>query len=213
MYRRDLYVKRGPENGSSDYSYITDFIERKDGKMTAYSTLAYDSFEDKCDRHNRYKHYTKLTQFLKKAEYIGKKFRRTQPVKLYNEYHPIPIEMEYILKTSRMNNGARARRRRNHVPSCGIDRSYMIDNPDLIVLFATPELVLIEKTDYYLGKKRYEMLNTIYISDGNFEFYGEQIPQTKSKEDVLLEIMEQVESDKQRFEEEEKVKEKRRFKL
>lgn len=164
MYRRDLYIKKRPESGSNDYSFCTDFFERKDGKLTAYDRFVSCDYEDKYSRHNRYRYYTKVTKFLKKAEYIGKRFRRTKIVKYQNG---------------------------------NIDRSFMDDSiSDLIVLFATPDLVLIERRNGFQNKHRYEMLNPRYFNDGNFEFIGEQIPQEKSREDILLEIITQLESDK-----------------
>lgn len=178
--------------------------------MTAYSGIVYHNYEDKYDRHNRYKYYTKLTQYLKKAEYIGRKFKRTQPVNLCNGTHS-SVKERYIFNPGSTQKRTQKRTHIN-VHNEKIDVSFMeVDSTsDLVVLFATPELVLIERTDHFLGKKRYEMLCPRYINDGNYDFFGKQIPQTKSKEDVLLEIMEQIESDKQKFEEE-KVKEKRKF--
>lgn len=169
MFRRDIYIKRNLEKDNfGDYSFFEDFHERKDGKITAYSVFCSHDYEDKYDKHNRYKYYTKLTSFMKNAEYIGKKFKRTKQTQL--------------------------------APG-KFDRSYMeeikLGDYSLIVLYATSDLILIQETSIS-GDVSYEMLDPRYFRDGNFSFYGEQVPQTKSKEDIILEIIDQTERYKEK---------------
>lgn len=82
------------------------------------------------------------------------------------------------------------------------DKSYMHDIGDNkeIVLYATQELFLVRSFDEILGNK-YELINSKYVQDGNYEFFGPIYDEYKDKTFVYQEIMKQlnlIEEDKRK---------------
>ena len=107
--------------------------------------------------------FIKLSEFLNKATFGGRKFKRTKPIismmnKTDKSYMPIDNDI-YATK--------------------------------YIVLYATQDLFLIKRIDGVLGEK-YALINSGYTLDGNYQFFGPVYDEYRDKNKVYQEILTQV---------------------
>lgn len=108
--------------------------------------------------------YIKLSEFLEKATFVGRKFRRTKPI--------INTDGEEDLTYTK-------------------DSLATVINTQYIVLYATQELFLIKRIDM-MHKDEYSLIVSKYTLDGNYEFFGPVYEEYKDKNKVYTEILEQV---------------------
>jgi len=107
--------------------------------------------------------FIKLSEFLNKATFVGRKFNRTKPI----------ISMMNKIDKSYM--------------STDLD----IYSTKYIVLYATQNLFLIKRIDRVLGEK-YALINSRYTLDGNYQFFGPVYDEYRDKNKVYQEILTQV---------------------
>jgi len=153
-------------------------------KINQYSTdgiLVYEIVNVSLDDIN--KRFIKLYDFIKDAKFIGREFRRIQPVCRYSKYKSIS------------NGFVRGIRRLMLVPNnCGIieDSSYMesYDNSKNIVLYMKDNMLLVKYISRY--GEFYKIIDCSYVCDGNYEFIGDVYLEYMDRDRVYSEIVEQI---------------------
>ena len=63
---------------------------------------------------------------------------------------------------------------------------------DYTVLYATRDLFLIKRINNIFGKEKYDLINSRYTLDGNYEFFGPIYEEYRDTNKVYREILEQV---------------------
>lgn len=155
-------------------------------KMNQYSTdgdLVFEIENMSLDDIN--KRFIKLSDFIKDAKFVGREFRRTQPVCRYSKYKSV------------YNGYVRGIRRLMLIPnSCGVikDRSYMesYENSKNIVLYVKDNMFLVKYISRY--GEIYKIIDCSYVCDGNYEFYGDVYEEYMDRDMVYSEIIKQIDS-------------------
>lgn len=155
-------------------------------KMNQYSTdgiLVYELEKMSLDDIN--KRFIKLSDFIKDGKFVGREFRRTQPVCRYSKYKSV------------YNGYVGGIRRLMSVPnSCGVikDRSYMesYENSKNIVLYVKDNMFLVKYINRY--GEIYKIIDCSYVCDGNYEFYGDVYEEYMDRDMVYSEIVSQIDS-------------------
>ena len=104
-----------------------------------------------------------MSEFLKKATFVGRQFNRTKPI------------------TSALGKEDKSYMNSNS----GISET------KYIVIYATQELFLIKRINRILGQK-YDLIDSRYALDGNYEFFGPVYEEYSDTNKVYREILEQV---------------------
>ena len=113
--------------------------------------------------------YIKLSDFLRDAKYIGRGFKRIEPV---ITYYGTDIDICRIIDNM-------------YLEIDGYDNKY-------IVLYEKDNIFLVK---YMFGYNEwYSIIDCRYIQDGNYQFYGKVYEEYKNIDRVYLEIMEQINS-------------------
>ena len=107
--------------------------------------------------------FIKLSEFLKKATFVGRHFNRTKSITTTTG----KVDRSYM----KINLG--------------------VHETEYIVLYATQDLFLIKSIDRILGEK-YALINSRYTLDGNYEFFGPVYEEYRDTNKVYKEILEQV---------------------
>lgn len=111
------------------------------------------------------KGYIKLSDFLRNANYVGKKFRRTAPLITYYGTD----EVKYRMK----------------------DNSYLdVDDYENIVLYSMDNIFLVKCISCF--GEIYKIIGCNYIIDGNYEFYGDIYEEYNNRDKIYLEIVKQI---------------------
>ncbi len=168
MEVKDIYIKKG-----NDYNTV-DFWVKGNNEM-----FSYDMFDEIKHTQINEEEFIPLFDFIRQAKYVGKEFRRTS-ARLIPYAKGSTSQKIYIVKKGKLLNTARRYTK---------DESYM--NPsDLFrtyVMYEKDGIMLVKKI--YRGQPRYEFMESCYLKDGNYELYGNI---EESKEDTLLNIMNQI---------------------
>lgn len=178
----NFYIDR---NGADDiyqlYGY--DMNGFKMNQYNTYGNLVYELDNMSLDDIN--KRFIKLSDFIKDAKFIGREFRRTNPVCRYSKYKSVS------------NGFVRGIRRLVLVPnSCGVieDRSYMenYENNKNIVLYMKDNMFLVK----YISRfgEVYKIIDCSYVCDDNYEFYGDVYEEYMNREKVYSEVVSQIDS-------------------
>ena len=178
----NFYIDRsGADDIYQLYGY--DMNGFKLNQYTTYGDLVFEIENVSLDDIN--KRFIKLSDFINDAKFIGREFRRTQPVCRYSKYKSVS------------NGFVRGIRRLTLVPNdCGVitDRSYMenYENNKNIVLYAKDNMFLVK----YISRfgEVYKIIDCSYTSDGNYEFYGDVYEEYRDRDKVYSEIVEQINS-------------------
>ena len=188
------YIKGDLVNGDNFYIdrsdaddiyqlYGYDMNGFKLNQYTTYGDLVFEIENVSLDDIN--KRFIKLSDFINDAKFIGREFRRTQPVCRYSKYKSVS------------NVFVRGIRRFTLVPNdCGVitDRSYMesYDNSKNIVLYVKNNTFLVK----YISRSDdvYKIIHSGYVWDGNYEFMGEVYEEYMDRDRVYSEIFEQINS-------------------
>lgn len=110
--------------------------------------------------------FVKLSEFLEKATFVGCEFRRTKSIKSTSGKDDISFTYS----------------------------AAKYDDTKYIVLYATKELFLIKRIDkMFKPEEEYDLINSRYILDGNYEFFGPVYEEYKDKTKVYREIAKQIE--------------------
>jgi len=107
--------------------------------------------------------FIELSDFLEKATFVGREFKRTKPTKERWGDH----DNSYLLYNS----------------------NFSFQN---IVLYATQDLFLAIRIDNSSGKEEYTLINSIYTLDGNYGFFGPVYEKYRDKNKVYQEILAQI---------------------
>lgn len=110
------------------------------------------------------KYFIKLSDFLKESTFVGREFKRTEPIKLPD-----------------------GRSDRSYMHD-------FKSSPQIVVLYAAKDLFLaiqIEKSQI-LGGDRYILINSKYTLDGNYKFFGPEYIEYRDKDKIYREILEGV---------------------
>jgi len=172
------------DRGGADDIYQLYGYDMNGFKINQYSTdgiLVYEIVNVSLDDIN--KRFIKLYDFIKDAKFIGREFRRIQPVCRYSKYKSIS------------NGFVRGIRRLMLVPNnCGIieDSSYMesYDNSKNIVLYMKDNMLLVKYISRY--GEFYKIIDCSYVCDGNYEFIGDVYLEYMDRDRVYFEIVEQI---------------------
>lgn len=165
----ELYLKRGTERsyaGTESFWQLSAtndklIILNRCDKMFQ-SKRVYSSIE-------RIKNdFIKLSDFLEKAIFVGRKFKRIKPTKDSGGEQ----DDSYILYDKKFSS-------------------------QYIVLYATQDLFLIKRIDRILGEE-YALINSRYTLDGNYEFFGPVYEEYRDRNKVYREILEQINGYKKR---------------
>jgi len=108
--------------------------------------------------------YIKLSDFLEKAIFVGRSFRRTKPIiDIYEKQDNTYTD----------------------------DSFASIINTQYIVLYAMQDLFLIKRKDA-IHEDEYGLIDSRYTLDGNYEFFGPVYEEYNNKNRVYSEILEQI---------------------
>ena len=161
--------------GKPDYSGCSSFWQLFTNDGTSITMIRNDSYHQKRNYDNKRqaeRDFVKLSDFLENATFVGREFKRTQPI-------VIDINIRYGKYKE--------------------DKSYMgnVDSFKYIVLYATQELFLIKRICN--GKEEYGLINSKYTLDGNYVFFGEVYEEYKDKEKVYSEVFKQVTEENRKY--------------
>ena len=174
------------DRGGADDIYQLYGYDMNGFKMNQYTTggtLVYELGKMSLDDIN--KRFIKLSDFINDGKFVGREFRRTQPVCRYSKYKSV------------YNGYVGGIRRLKLVPnSCGVieDRSYMesYDNSKNIVLYVKDNMFLVK----YISRfgEFYTIIDCSYTSDGNYEFCGDVYEEYMNRDMVYSDIVDQINS-------------------
>lgn len=106
------------------------------------------------------KDFFKLSEFFDYATFVGREFRRTEPV----------------------------------ISSSGDTINFYMNPSDIcryIVLYATQELFLVKIISKY-HNDRYGLINSLFTSDGKYDFFGKVYEEYRDTDKIYNEIIEQI---------------------
>lgn len=124
------------------------------------------------------KRFIKLSDYLRDAQFVGREFRRIQPVYRYSKFRIDTIR-------------GRIDRTRNY--NTITDRSFMSDCDSKHIVLYMKDNIFLVKDISCLGEF-YRIIAGDYTYDGNYEFYGDVYEEYNDRDKVYLEIMEQIDS-------------------
>lgn len=212
---RDIFLQRGVqrvfrENGQIIYiDYVKDYLVPSDNSYIdrsyaddIFQLYGYDMNGYKMNSYNIYgslvcefdnmsldelnKRFIKLSDFIRDAEFVGREFRRTQPVYRYTKFNSV-----YSGFVRGINRWHLVNTRDYNVRT---DRSYMrnYENDKNIVLYMKDNIFLVKYISCY--GEFYKIIDCSYTSDGNYEFYGKVYEEYRDRDKVYLDIVKQIDS-------------------
>ena len=150
-----------------DYSHMNNywlsFVDSNDINMLAWDCISASLYKCK-NKEELDKNFMKLTDFLEKAEYIGKYFKRTRP--------------KYYKSTGLINTKG--------------DIGYMKEDSRHLALFKLGNKLLIRTKDLYHEEFEINIIDPRYLDDGNYTFYGNFNKEFEDKKKVYRLIHNQI---------------------
>lgn len=159
----ELYLKKNSERSHAGTQSFWQLLTKDDKLIilnrcdkTFQSKRVYSSIK------NMKNDFIKLSDFLEKATFVGRKFKRTKALTDLTG----DIDQSYM------------------------DFNLDIYEIKYIVLYATQDLFLIKMISKY--EEEYALINSKYTLDGNYEFFGPVYEEYRNMNKVYKEILEQV---------------------
>ena len=175
------------ERSGADDIYQLYGYDMNGFKMNQYSTygdLVFEIENISLDELN--KRFIKLSDFIRDAKFVGREFRRIQPVCRYSKYKVVS------------NGSFRGINRRTLIcdrkSNIITDRSFMdLDgNVKNIVLYMKDNMFLVKCITRF--EEFYRIIDCSYVCDGNYEFIGNVYKEYMDRDKVYLEIVKQIDS-------------------
>lgn len=176
------------DNFYIDRSFADDIFLLYGHDMNGFKMNAYDAYGCCCFEFKDMsleeinKRFISLSDFLNDAKFVGREFRRIEPIYRYGN---MSVNTGFVRGIRRLMVGPKGVIR---------DRSYMesYDNSKNIVLYVKNNTFLVKYISRYGDV--YKIIHSGYVWDGNYEFFGKVYEEYLDRDMVYSEIVEQINS-------------------